>query len=179
MSKKANKKNTQLSLPNMPTPDRTAGWLHYEANNSGGEWWLKDEDWQALEDAGWVVHWVHSATIDHGVDFPEKGDPKKDPHAYALKNKDPLPHSHEYGPCRFIQAPRTDQRWLGALAKSACKRFGSAAEGVAEFEFLAHQSARDEGCSCCGPPHSFEWEGDDGTKSYGRTRIVETAFEWD
>lgn len=29
----------------------------YDSNNSGGHWWLKDDDWKALEKAGWVVHW--------------------------------------------------------------------------------------------------------------------------
>jgi hypothetical protein len=31
--------------------------VEYSSNNSGGYWWLKDKDWQALEDAGWYVHW--------------------------------------------------------------------------------------------------------------------------
>lgn len=30
----------------------------YSTNNSGGEWWLSDEDWKALEAAGWEVDWV-------------------------------------------------------------------------------------------------------------------------
>lgn len=29
----------------------------YRSNNSGGYWWLEDEDWKALESAGWVVEW--------------------------------------------------------------------------------------------------------------------------
>ena len=32
--------------------------VEYNSNNSGGEWWLKDEDWLALEEAGWKVDWV-------------------------------------------------------------------------------------------------------------------------
>jgi hypothetical protein len=31
--------------------------ITYESNNSGGVWWLKDEDWNALHDAGWEVEW--------------------------------------------------------------------------------------------------------------------------
>lgn len=31
--------------------------VEYNSNNSGGEWWLEDEDWHALEAAGWVVDW--------------------------------------------------------------------------------------------------------------------------
>ena len=30
----------------------------YTSNNSGGSWWLKDEDWHKLEKAGWQVEWV-------------------------------------------------------------------------------------------------------------------------
>lgn len=32
--------------------------IRYESNNSGGAWWLSDEDWRALEAAGWRVQWV-------------------------------------------------------------------------------------------------------------------------
>jgi len=31
--------------------------IEYSSNNSGGNWWLSDEDWQNLEKAGWVVEW--------------------------------------------------------------------------------------------------------------------------
>ncbi|MCP3686667.1 MAG: hypothetical protein GY861_28860 [bacterium] len=34
----------------------------YSSNNSGGSWWLKDEDWLALEKAGWKVAWVRGDT---------------------------------------------------------------------------------------------------------------------
>ena len=29
----------------------------YESNNSGGDWWLLDQDWKDLENAGWRVWW--------------------------------------------------------------------------------------------------------------------------
>lgn len=32
--------------------------VKYSANNSGGHWWLSDEQWKDLEDAGWVVNWT-------------------------------------------------------------------------------------------------------------------------
>lgn len=32
--------------------------VEYISNNSGGRWWLKDEDWYALEKAGWKVKWI-------------------------------------------------------------------------------------------------------------------------
>lgn len=31
--------------------------IRYSSNNSGGEWWLTDEDWFALEKAGWQIEW--------------------------------------------------------------------------------------------------------------------------
>lgn len=32
-------------------------YVEYSSNNSGGSWWLSDEDWLALEAAGWEVNW--------------------------------------------------------------------------------------------------------------------------
>lgn len=32
--------------------------VEYSSNNSGGRWWLSDEDWQSLESSGWKVNWV-------------------------------------------------------------------------------------------------------------------------
>lgn len=85
----------------------------YDSNNSGGVWWLSDEDWKSLESAGWRVNW-------------------------------------------------RDGRRLGALATSAECEFETLAECVASFERATGQDASDEGCSCCGPPHSFQWgKGDD------------------
>lgn len=31
--------------------------ITYESNNSGGSWWLTDQDWKKLEEAGWEVEW--------------------------------------------------------------------------------------------------------------------------
>lgn len=31
--------------------------IEYDSNNSGGSWWLSDEDWVSLENAGWNVAW--------------------------------------------------------------------------------------------------------------------------
>ena len=33
------------------------GTLEYDSNNSGGSWWLSDENWFDLEEAGWKVNW--------------------------------------------------------------------------------------------------------------------------
>lgn len=40
-------------------------YVEYTANNSGGKWWLRTEDWEALQSAGWVVEWdTHPIFID-------------------------------------------------------------------------------------------------------------------
>lgn len=36
--------------------------VRYTSNNSGGYWWLKDEDWQRLELMGWEVEWRKNET---------------------------------------------------------------------------------------------------------------------
>jgi hypothetical protein len=29
----------------------------YASNNSGGSWWLTDQDWKVLEKNGWIIDW--------------------------------------------------------------------------------------------------------------------------
>ena len=99
--------------------------INYSSNNSGGDWWLKDQDWKALEAAGWKVEW------------------KKDQNDFGGR-------------------PYKDGRWLGALATKASKQFDSPASAMREFERITGQTVSDEGCNCCGAPHSFNWEGPDG-----------------
>ena len=36
--------------------------IQYSSNNSGGDWWLTDEDWYKLEEAGWDVEWYKDKT---------------------------------------------------------------------------------------------------------------------
>lgn len=38
------------------------GRIEYASNNSGGEWWLSDDQWKALEEGGWVVEWFAHET---------------------------------------------------------------------------------------------------------------------
>ena len=92
--------------------------IEYSSNNSGGGWWLSDENWEALEKAGWIVEW------------------------YATK-EDPTGIGYE------------DGRWLGALATVAKREGLSYDEAIEEWENVTGCNASDEGCSCCGPPHSF------------------------
>jgi hypothetical protein len=37
--------------------DDDGSYVEYSANNSGGRWWLTDQNWLALEQAGWKVRW--------------------------------------------------------------------------------------------------------------------------
>ncbi len=46
--------------------------VEYRSNNSGGSWWLKDDDWEKLEQAGWQVDWYSDPEVDVG--FGKKGD---------------------------------------------------------------------------------------------------------
>lgn len=108
------------------------GILKYSSNNSGGSWWLKDKDWEALEAAGWNVHW-------------------RDKNGRTPKGllKDPL-----------MKCERTIGRFLGAQAKECAKEFETAIEGIEEWERITGKNARSLGCSCCGPPHAFGFKSD-------------------
>lgn len=53
-----------------------------------------------------------------------------------------------------------DGRWLGALATGASLECTSIAEAIRSFEKVTGQNASDEGCNCCGPPHSFSAAGE-------------------
>ena len=118
----------------------------YDSNNSGGSWWLTDEDWNALEKAGWTVKW------------------KKD---------DPF-----YTEGRFASSLDDDGRWLGALATKASKEFDSMREAVDEWEGITGERAADEGCGCCGQPHYFSGEDENGNYVRGPEIVVETHLDW-
>lgn len=94
-------------------------YVKYSSNNSGGYWWLTDEDWRNLEAAGWVVDWV------------------KDGSGYRGRDKD--------DPTRF----------LGALATSAKRYDVREPNAIAEWTAITGQDPDEEGCPCCGQPHSF------------------------
>lgn len=59
-----------------------------------------------------------------------------------------------------------EDRFLGALAQCAEKEFEIPADAIREFETVTGQSASDEGCNCCGAPHSFSWTDSKGKYSY-------------
>jgi hypothetical protein len=58
-----------------------------------------------------------------------------------------------------------DGRWLGSLAGSASKDFPTPADAIREWERITGQDASDDGCNCCGAPHSFSWDSDDADKN--------------
>lgn len=99
--------------------------VEYSSNNSGGSWWLSDDDWRALENAGWEVDWF-----------------AKETNGYRTVGK--------------------DGRWLGGLASRASREGLSLKDAIMEWESVTHQNASALGCSCCGTPHYFTFEGDNG-----------------
>lgn len=96
--------------------------VEYRSNNSGGDWWLTDNDWKNLEAAGWKVEWFK--------DNPGEG---------------------------FFSKEKKTGRWLGALATTASFNCETPGDAMRSFEEVTGQQVSDEGCNCCGAPHSFSW----------------------
>jgi hypothetical protein len=114
--------------------------VEYSSNNSGGSWWLKDADWYALERVGWKVDWYE--TSEHRYqDYSKYG---------GKKREDTYPNG----------------RFLGALASSASREGLSLRDAIEEWERVTGQYSSALGCSCCGTPHSFSFEGDNGEYDY-------------
>lgn len=149
-----------------------AGIITYTANNSGGSWWLDDKDWFALEEAGWTVHWQHDRDDPSHV---HDGD-----EAWMLENKWGMTdHSHSHAKQNLLtKVVGSGERWLGCLAKSAAKATDNPAEAVAEWERITGQCASDEGCNCCGSPHSFEFTDADGNTQYTSVEVTATRLNW-
>lgn len=117
--------------------------VEYSSNNSGGSWWLKDEDWRKLEAAGWYVVWGKNLFC-FGSYSPMK------PPVCASEQECKGHRAFE------SSGAMTDKdRWLGALATNAHKDFPSLADAIRDWERVLGMDAADEGCGCCGPPHCF------------------------
>lgn len=100
-------------------------YVELSENNSGGGWWLSDEDWRNLAKAGWVVDWAENRA--KSADSWMRSSVELDEHGVW--------------------------RYMGALASEA-KRYGvSLRVAVAEFRDITGQDPDEEGCSCCGQPH--------------------------
>lgn len=75
-------------------------------------------------------------------------------------------------------AKGTDGRWLGALATSATRKGSNPSDVVAEWERITGQKASEEGCNCCGPPHSFNYTDEEGEYHYTTVEVTETRSVW-
>ena len=129
--------------------------VEYSSNNSGGRWWLSDENWKDLEKAGWWVKWGSSYFCHSKYSFKDKPEGKPEP----CESSDKCP-----GHRRFDSAEEMTEkdRWLGCLAKSATREGLSLRQAVAEWEDVTGMSSTDAGCPCCGTPHSFTEYDDEG-----------------
>jgi len=116
--------------------------VEYSANNSGGSWWLSDENWKDLEKAGWKVEW--NGPQDPGAEYPYFSG------AGAGKNAEEA----------------ENHRRLGALAKRASLECETPTDALKNFEKVTGMNVSDEGCNCCGPPHSFNWKDSEGNYEY-------------
>lgn len=124
--------------------------VKYTSNNSGGSWWLSDEDWIKLEKNGWLVEWGGSYFCSATIPSWQAPDGRPEP----CKNNNECPGHRKYD--NYEQADK--DRYLGALAKSAWKEFDSEDDAIEEFEKITEQNVSDDGCNCCGQPHSFDSE---------------------
>lgn len=128
------------------------GYVEYSSNNSGGGWWLKDEDWKALEKAGWVIEWAWLTPVyeDNDCKRDDKGLP-------LLERKDPATAKYSW------EKLQEGERYMGALSTRAFKpNCDSLAQAVEEWERITGESSTDAGCPCCGVPHKFTLYDDEG-----------------
>lgn len=49
------------------------------------------------------------------------------------------------------------ERWLGTLAGLATKEFESIKDAILDWEKITGLKSTEEGCNCCGAPHTFIW----------------------
>lgn len=59
-----------------------------------------------------------------------------------------------------------DENFLGSDAYEAEREGLSLSEAIEEWEKITGQSSNELGCSCCGTPHSFTYEGENGEYEY-------------
>jgi hypothetical protein len=130
-------------------------YVEYYSNNSGGRWWLTDDDYRALEKAGWYVLWggvyfCHSK-------YPSLNErPEGKPEPCANSEKCP-------GHRRYDSAEEAEGgRWLRSLARNARRDGLSLGDAIREWEQVTGKDSTDLGCHCCGAPHSFYLRDADG-----------------
>jgi hypothetical protein len=130
--------------------------VEYNSNNSGGGWWLQDKDWQKLEAAGWTVDWL-GLSFCHSKPFGSSGRPAPD----TCSSSKVCPGHRGADSYEDALAAGDEARWLGSIARSASIEVvaysGELAEGVASawWADTLGMNPDEEGCNCCGRPHSF------------------------
>lgn len=115
--------------------------IQYRSNNSGGHFWISEEDWKNLEKAGWVIKWIWESWAwdeENKIILDENGLPKKE----QRLDYDGKPM-------------KVGSLFCGTKAMYAVKDFNSIEEAIEEFESITGQDVYNLGCDCCGPPHSF------------------------
>jgi hypothetical protein len=100
--------------------------VEYSSNNSGGDWWLHDDDWLALEAAGWDVHWYRD--MDPGMRL------------FHDKDSDRFLGALAHGASIEVEAP--DEY----IAREI---------GIDSWVNVVATDPDAQGCPCCGQPHYF------------------------
>ena len=135
--------------------------LEYSSNNSGGSFWLSDEDWKNMEDAGWKVQWGGRWFCNSKWNLRPKERP-----AYLEKECSQDEECPGHPAARNFEEVNKSMRWLGALATNATIETDNPKRTIREWEDLVSQDSCATGCSCCGPPHDFSWRDEDGRYHY-------------
>jgi hypothetical protein len=157
--------------------------VEYSSNNSGGSWWLKTEDWKALEDAGWNVEWGGLYFCHSKSDFTKCRRPRG--HIDCWDGITTNEHGHN--PCEGHRAYESYDEaiavgnaaiFLGAIAIAATRHGLALHDAVEEWEKVTGKSSTDAGCPCCGQPHTFT-EYDDAGKYIKSGPDAEYVASWD
>ena len=126
--------------------------IEYGSNNSGGSWWLEDKHWLALERAGWKPIWggksyCHS---DFNSAFMRGGKAPEPPNTCPKEECEGHQNAKSLEEAKALKL-----KWLGCYASEAVGEFDSLADAIRSWESATGMDASDEGCNCCGAPHSF------------------------
>ncbi len=153
--------------------------VEYSSNNSGGSWWLYDKDWVKLEEAGWTIIWggwvfsypcpeckKQSDELSLEEKYGKEAKKHYSYHVYKCKEHDIFEvedkayddkNSKMHRKYEGFEEANHGEKHLGAAAKKCYKYFNNIKEALEEFEKITEQNVTDEGCNCCGSPHSFTW----------------------
>ena len=131
-------------------------YVKYTSNNSGGGWWLNDQNWIDLERSGWLVVWGE-------ITFCCK-EPRART-AFFTAPKRLCAGTLALGQCyghatyqSYEEIVMHGSRYLGALATVAYYRCFDLDEGIVAWRAVTGQYPDAEGCTCCGEPHLFTRE---------------------